>query len=74
MSPSSSASETETPMKPHPPGKFEFAFKHTKGEPWWLTDGYGYSREVKAWTWLYYRIGRKRRTDRFNRRLQNGLR
>jgi hypothetical protein len=59
-------------MEPHPPGRFEFAFPHTKGEPWWLTDGYGYSREVSPPVWLFYRAGRRWRTARFNRRIQGG--
>lgn len=53
-------------------GRFEFAFKHTRGEPWWLTDGHGYGREVRPWTWLYYRVGRRWRTARFNREMSGG--
>lgn len=49
--------------------RFEFAFPHTKGEPWWLTDGYGYSKAVSPLVWLFYRLGPRRRTERFNERL-----
>jgi hypothetical protein len=57
---------TITP-EPHPPGKFQFAFGHRRGEPWWLTDGYGHGKKVGPIRWTYYRAVRRWRVARFNR-------
>ena len=52
-----------------PSGHFQFAFEHERGGGWWLTDGYGYSKEVNLLTWAFYRTTRHRRLERWNRLL-----
>lgn len=50
-------------------GKYEYAFPHRKGQPWWLTDAHGNGKEVGPVRWVYYRITRSWRKIRFNRRV-----
>lgn len=43
-------------MEPHPPGKPKYPFvPHRKGEPYWLTDGYGYGTAVNPVRWWWRR-------------------